>query len=384
MKKITDFENKIPFTKPTQSGEEIEILNKCFVENKLQSGGNYTKSSNLLISNVTKAPFCSLVNSCTAALETAFLALELSPGDEVIMPSFTFPSTANAVALRGAVPVFVDIDPETMNIDPATLEQAISRKTKAIVVVHYAGVAANMDEICLISEHYNLPVIEDAAQAFGSTFKSKHLGTLGLAGAFSFHYTKNLSCGEGGSLITANEEFNEKASIIIEKGTNRKAFLNNQTAKYQWLNLGSSYVLNELSAAILSSQLLNWHELNKVRLRSWQYYSDTLSTVSPKKIRLPKLPEDATHNGHIFYFHVTSPLVRKELLHNFNQQGIQATSHFEPLHESHAGKKYGRHGSDLKHTSLASKTLVRLPLWTGMERATQDRVIEAIFRFAKA
>lgn len=369
---------QIPFTKPTKSGTEESLLTQCLSGKPFSSNGTYTRHSNEIVRQVTGTSYSSLVPSCTAGLEAIFIALGIKQGDEVIMPSFTFSSTANAVALRGATPVFVDIEYMTMNIDPSKLLEAIGKKTKAILVVHYAGVSAEMDTILDIAKQCKLPVIEDAAQCFGSSYRGRHLGSLGLAGAFSFHSTKNITCGEGGAIITSSNVFANRLKVIVEKGTNRQAFLENEVSKYQWIDLGSSYILNEISAAMLSSQLKEWENMTSSRLARWKHYFDTFKKIDSNQIRMAEITAGAKHNGHIFFFHVKDAATRTMLLSRLKAKGIQATSHFEPLHKSIAGKRYGRASGKLEVTESAAGTLVRLPLWNNIKFSDQDLVISAV------
>lgn len=374
----------IPFSKPAKAGLEYPLIERCLRSAAFESNGDFNKLSNEIIQKVTGANYSSLVPSCTAALEAIFISLNVKKGDEVIMPSFTFSSTANAVALRGATPVFVDITYPTMNIDPSKIEAAIGEKTKAILVVHYAGIAAQMHTILEIGKRHNLPVIEDAAQCFGAFFDGQHLGSMGLAGTFSFHHTKNITCGEGGAIITSSNNLNDKIQIIAEKGTNRDAFLADIVSKYEWVDLGSSYILSEISAALLSSQLKDWRTISSNRLDRWNHYHDSFKKLDSHKIKLPEIPDNAEHNGHIFFFHVSDAKTRADLLSMLKQNGIQATSHFEPLHLSPAGQKYGKNSGKLRVTEDASATLVRLPLWNEISFLDQDRVISAVHKFLKA
>ena len=377
-KDANPYAKSIPFTKQALSQMELRLLAESGLEESVASGGQNTKECCELILRTTGADFSSLVPSCTSGLEAIFLALGIGAGDEVIMPSFTFPSTANAVALRGAVPVFVDIKRDTMNIDEKHIQRAINKKTKAIVVVHYAGVAANMDSIMEIANQYKLPIIDDAAQCFGAKYGDRHLGSIGLAGAFSFHYTKNISCGEGGAIVTSDVSFNDKLRVVLEKGTNRDAFLNNEVSKYQWIELGSSFLLSEISAAVLLGQLKTWQTLTAERINRWNYYYEAFRSINSSQLRLPKITPKATHNGHIFYFHVCDPSTRSKLISQLKLRGIQATTHFEPLHNSIAGKKYGRQVGSLITTEEESATLVRLPLWNKIDSLEQDRIISAV------
>jgi dTDP-4-amino-4,6-dideoxygalactose transaminase len=316
-------------------------------------------------------------------LELAALLINIQPGDEVIMPSYTFVSTANAFVLRGARIVFVDIRPDTMNIDEMLIEAALTERTRAIVPVHYAGVACEMDVILDIAERHDLYVIEDAAQGMMSSYKGRALGTLGHFGAFSFHETKNYtSGGEGGLLIINDDRFRERAEIIREKGTNRSQFFRGMVDKYQWVDVGSSYLPSELQAAYLWGQLERAEDINNNRLAIWQrYYEGFFALQSAGKVGLPSVPECSRHNGHMFYLKTADLEERTALLCHLKADGVMAVFHYVPLHTAEAGKKFGRFNGEDRYTTTDSERLIRLPIWYGLEEADQQRVIESVKEF---
>ena len=376
---------KIPFNKPCYTGNEDKYVLDAMRSLHISGNGPYTKKCEEWFQNRLKCKRALLTSSCTHALEMAAILVDIKPGDEVIMPSYTFVSTANAFVLRGAKIVFVDIRPDTMNIDENLIENAITERTKAICVVHYAGVGCEMDKIMEIADKYNLYVIEDAAQGMMAEYKGKPLGTIGHLGAFSFHETKNYtSAGEGGLLIVNDDKFIERAEIIREKGTNRSQFFRGMVDKYTWVDIGSSYLMNDVSAAYLWGQLEVAEEINEFRLRAWnRYYNGLLELEKEGFIELPTVPENCRHNGHIFYIKVENLRVRTELLSFLKEQGIYAAFHYVPLHSSPAGQRYGRfHGVD-KFTTKESERLTRLPLFFKIKDEEIDYVIESIYRFFK-
>jgi len=374
---------KIPFNKPCYTGNEDKYVLDSMRSLHISGNGPYTKKCEEWFENRLKCKRALLTSSCTHALEMAAILIDIKPGDEVIMPSYTFVSTANAFVLRGAKVVFVDIRPDTMNIDENLIENAITERTKAICVVHYAGVGCEMDKIMEIADKYNLYVIEDAAQGMMAEYKGKPLGTIGHLGAFSFHETKNYtSAGEGGLLIINDDKFIERAEIIREKGTNRSQFFRGMVDKYTWVDIGSSYLMNDVSAAYLWGQLEVAEEINEFRLRAWnRYYNGLLELEKEGFIELPTVPKHCRHNGHIFYIKVENLRIRTELLSFLKEQGIQAAFHYVPLHSSPAGQRYGRfHGVD-KFTTKESERLIRLPLFFNIKDEEIDYVIESIYRF---
>ena len=374
---------KIPFNKPCYTGNEDKYVLDSMRSLHISGNGPYTKKCEEWFENRLKCKRALLTPSCTHALEMAAILIDIKPGDEVIMPSYTFVSTANAFVLRGAKVVFVDIRPDTMNIDENLIENAITERTKAICVVHYAGAGCEMDKIMEIADKYNLYVIEDAAQGMMAEYKGKPLGTIGHLGAFSFHETKNYtSAGEGGLLIVNDDKFIERAEIIREKGTNRSQFFRGMVDKYTWVDIGSSYLMNDVSAAYLWGQLEVAEEINEFRLRAWnRYYNGLLELEREGFIELPTVPKHCRHNGHIFYIKVGNLRIRTELLNFLKEQGIWAAFHYVPLHSSPAGQRYSRfHGVD-KFTTKESERLIRLPLFFNIKDEEIDYIIESIYRF---
>ncbi len=370
----------IPFNIPYVSGKEMACIEDAIQRKNLAGEGFYTKACQEELQKITKAKRVLLTPSCTHALELTALLLDLKEGDEVIMPSFTFVSTANAFVLRGAVPVFVDLRADTMNIDERLIEAAISPKTKAIVVMHYAGVACEMEEIMAIANRHNIKVIEDAAQCLGGYYRGKHLGTIGHFGTFSFHSTKNIHCGEGGALLINDQSLIERAEIIREKGTNRNQFLLGMVDKYSWVDVGSSVLLGELNAAFLFAQLQELETLTQKRQQIWERYLQKLAGLATE-IGLPKVPKDCKHNGHIFYLKCRNTEERKDLIDHLKKQEISSVFHYVPLHSSLAGHKFGYfHGAD-KYTSIESGRLLRLPLFPDLEEESQDRITTLVLDF---
>lgn len=373
----------IPFNQPPHTGNEEKYVINAIKSSKISGDGTFSKNCQTWFEKKLPAKTALLTPSCTAALELAALLLDIKPGDEVIMPSYTFVSTANAFALRGATIVFVDIRPDTMNIDEALIESAITDKTRAIVPVHYAGVACNMDAIMSIAQRHNLYVIEDAAQGVMASYKGKALGAIGHLGAFSFHETKNYtSGGEGGLLIINEGKFKDRAEIIREKGTNRSQFFRGMVDKYQWVDLGSSYLPSELQAAYLWGQLEQAQSINKNRLSSWQrYYKGLLALQETGKIDFPFIPEDCIHNAHMFYIKVKNLVERTAILEHLRKKDIMAAFHYVPLHTAKAGSNFSRfHGKD-QHTTIESERLIRLPMYYNIRPEHQDKVIEEIKSF---
>lgn len=373
---------KIPFNIPVITGDELQYISEN-IKNKNLSGGDgkYSTLCKNKISNLFEhAIKVFMTSSCTDALEASSIILGLKAGDEVIMPSFTFVTTATSFALRGINIRFVDIDRKTLNIDPTKIEEAITKKTKAIVCVHYAGIACDMDKILKIAKDNNLLVIEDAAQSMFSYYKGKHLGGFGDVSTFSYHDTKNLHCGEGGSLIINNEVFFDKSHITIDKGTNRRQFLDGNCEKYMWFDLGSSFVMNDLSAAFLFSQLEHGLDITNNRKRLWKRYYELLSG-NESNFELPYVPEYCDHNAHIFRIRLNDEKRRVELMKFLQTKGISATFHFVPLHSSPGGKKFGKFiGKDVNTTS-ESERIVRLPLFDSLTDEQVDYVCENIVRF---
>lgn len=358
----------IPFNRPYLVGRELEYIAAAHQNGHLSGDGPFTKRCHAWLQERTGASHALLTHSCTAALEMAALLLDLEPGDEVIMPSYTFVSTANAFVLRGAVPVFVDIRPDTLNIDERLIEAAITPRTKAICVVHYAGVACEMDEILDIAERHGLRVVEDAAQAIMSTYKGRPLGALGDFGALSFHETKNIVSGEGGALLCRDRQTGERAEIIREKGTNRSRFFRGQVDKYTWVDVGSSFLPGELTAAFLAAQIEAAEDITRRRLAIWdRYHAWAEPHEAAGRVRRPIVPAHCTHNAHMYYLLLPSLESRQAFIAALKAQGIGAVFHYVPLHSSPAGLEFGRAHGELEVTTSLSERLVRLPLWLGVE-----------------
>ncbi len=374
----------INFNEPPYVGKEVDYIRDAIANNKICGDGKYTKLCNEWLENKTNTKKALLTTSCTHATEMAALLADIKPGDEVIMPSFTFVSTADAFVLRGATVVFVDIRPDTMNIDEKLIEAAITDKTKAIVPVHYAGVSCEMDTIMDIAKKYNLIVIEDAAQGIMSTYKGKALGTIGDYGCFSFHETKNYSMGEGGALLINNEKNIELAEIIREKGTNRSKFFRGQIDKYTWVEAGSSYLPSDMNAAYLWAQLEVAEKINNHRLSLWNEYYNNLSNLAEDGyIELPYIPEECEHNAHMFYLKTKDLEVRTELINHLKNNDVLAVFHYIPLHSAPAGVKYGRfHGRD-NFTTKESERLIRLPMFYGLREEQVDKICGLIKDFYK-
>ena len=370
----------IPFNRPYMTGRELDNIAEAHANGHLSGDGPFTRRCHAWLERETGTRKALLTHSCTAALEMSALLMDLSPGDEVIMPSFTFVSTANAFVLRGAVPVFVDVRPDTLNIDETLIEAAITPKTRAICVVHYAGVACEMDAIVEIAARHRLLVIEDAAQGVLSTYKEKPLGSLGAFGALSFHETKNIISGEGGALLVNDERFAERAEIIREKGTNRSQFFRGQVDKYTWVDIGSSYLPGEIVAAFLAAQMDEAARITADRLSIWDRYHDAFATLeASERLRRPVIPAHCRHNAHMYYLLLGDLEARTQFIAMLKAAGIHSVFHYVPLHDSPAGRRFGRVVGDLAVTDDASRRLVRLPLW--LPDMNQQRVIEAVEDF---
>lgn len=368
----------IPFNKPYMTGRELWNIAQAHSNGHLSGDGPFTKRCHHWLEQHTGAQQALLTHSCTAALEMAAMLLELVPGDEVIMPSYTFVSTANAFVLRGAVPVFVDIRPDTLNIDESLIEAAITKRTKAICVVHYAGVACEMDTILDIAARHNLAVVEDAAQGIYSRYKDRPVGALGDYGALSFHETKNLISGEGGALLVRDKSNGLHAEILREKGTNRSQFFRGQVDKYSWVDIGSSYLPSELIAAFLQAQMEEGDAINTRRLAIWdRYHVWAARHEQDGCVRRPVVPTECTHNAHMYYLLLPDLDARTEFIARMKSSGVGTVFHYVPLHSSPAGRRYARTHGELKITTTLSERLVRLPLWIGVEEH-----IDAIFQAA--
>lgn len=370
----------IPFNKPFIIGHELDYMAKAVAQGHLSGDGNYTKLCHRWFEEKLGTRHALLTHSCTAALEMAAILCNIQPGDEVILPSYTFVSTANAFALRGAVPVFVDIRSDTLNIDETLIEAAITPKTRAIVPVHYAGVPCEMDAIIDIAQRHHLLVVEDAAQALLSTYKGHALGTIGHFGCLSFHETKNIISGEGGALLVNDERFIARAEIVREKGTNRSQFFRGEVDKYTWVDIGSSYLPSELVSAFLYAQLEHADEITAKRCRTCTAYTSQLASLQQAgKLRLPTFDKDS--NGHMYYLILDSLNTRTRLIAHLKAQGIYPVFHYVPLHSSPAGRKYGRVGSTMALTDNLSERLLRLPLHYKMSGQDVTRISTAIHQF---
>ncbi len=372
----------IPFNVPPCVGSEEKYIAEAIANHKLCGDGAFTKKCNAKLEEMTGTSKALLTTSCTHATEMAAILSDIKPGDEVIMPSYTFVSTANAFVLRGATVVFVDIRPDTMNIDETKIEEAITEKTKAIVPVHYAGVSCEMDTIMEIAGKYNLKVIEDAAQGIMSTYKGRPLGTIGDYGCFSFHETKNISMGEGGALLIADPANIENAEIVREKGTNRSKFFRGQIDKYSWVEAGSSYLPSELNAAYLWGELESADKIYEDRMNTWNYYDKALKGLEESgKIERPVIPNGCVHNAHMYYIKAKDLEERTRLLAYLKENGVAAVFHYIPLHSAAAGIKYGRFSGEDKYTTKESERLLRLPLYYGMKEEDREKVVKCIEAF---
>ncbi len=369
----------IPFNRPYMTGRELWLIAQAHARGHLSGDGTFTRQCHAWLERKTGTRKALLTHSCTAALEMAALLLDLEPGDEVIMPSYTFVSTANAFVLRGAVPVFVDIREDTLNLDERLIEAAITPRTRAICVVHYAGVGCAMDVILDIAARHGLTVVEDAAQGIGSTWRGRPLGAIGTFGALSFHETKNIISGEGGALLVNDELYLERAEIIREKGTNRSKFFRGQVDKYTWVDLGSSFLPGEIVAAFLYAQMEEADAITARRLALWQRYHDAFAAAEAAGlVRRPVIPPDCIHNAHMYYLLFRSLDARTAAIAALKAEGIQSVFHYIPLHSAPAGRRYGRAHGDLKVTNRVSDTLLRLPLW--LPDLDIERVIAGVLR----
>ncbi len=372
----------INFNVPPFTGKEMDYIRQAVDHQKICGDGEFTKKCSQWIEERTGTEKCLLTTSCTHALELAALLAEIKEGDEVIMPSYTFVSTADAFVLRGAKAVFVDVRPDTMNIDENLIEEAITEKTRAIAVVHYAGVGCEMDKIMDIAKRHNLYVVEDAAQGIMASYKGRALGTIGDFGCFSFHETKNYSMGEGGALLLRDTKYVEGAEILREKGTDRSKYFRGQVDKYRWMNYGSSYLPSDMNAAYLYAQLEMADEINEIRLARWNRYRELLSPLAEAgKIELPFIPEECTHNAHMFYIKTKDLEERRRLIEFLKESGILAVFHYVPLHSAPAGMKFGRfHGED-KYTTKESERLLRLPMFYKLTEEEVDYIAGKVKEF---
>lgn len=377
-------QNNIPFHKTTMTGDEMAYLQEVMTSDKLCGDGVYNKKCEYLLQSYSQSPLVHLTPSCTDALEMAMFVCSLKHGDEVIVPSYTFSSTANAILIAGATPVFIDCKPEDMNVDEKLIEGAITPKTKAILPIHYAGAPCEMDTIMDIAKKHNLHVIVDAAQAILSKYKKKNVEKIGSVTALSFHETKNISCGEGGAIFINDESLHQRAEIIREKGTNRKQFMDGLVDKYTWHEIGSSYLMNEFTAAVLACQLNKRNEIIQKRVECWEFYHEQLKELeSQDLLRRPKYQDHVQHNGHIYFIILPSVEIRRNLQAKLRTKGIHTTTHYVPLHSAPAGLKYGRVGSNMKITDSYADRLLRLPMFYELKTAQQETVVQSIQEILK-
>ncbi len=372
----------IAFNVPPFVGDELKYIEQTVKHRKISGDGSFTKKCNAWLENTFRAQKVLLTTSGTSALDMAMLLCKFQAGDEVILPSYTFSSTATSILVGGGVPVFVDIRPDTMNIDEHKIEAAITERTRAIVVVHYAGISCEMDTITDIARRHKLKVIEDAAQGVMSTYNGQALGTIGDFGCYSFHETKNFSMGEGGALVIKNPAFNERAEILREKGTNRSKFFRGQIDKYTWVDVGDSYLPSEINAAYLWAQLQRAEEITCDRLTTWRRYYDAFQTLaSAGKVELPTVPAACQHNGHMFYLKLKDLSERTKFIDHMRAEGVHCVFHYVPLHSAPAGQKYCRfHGEDI-YTTRESERLVRLPMYYGLSAEDVDYIVAAAKKF---
>lgn len=370
---------KIQFNRPFTTGKELQYIAEAEANNMLAGDGPFTKRCHAWLKNRSGCEKPLLTHSCTAALEMAALLLDIVPGDEIIMPSYTFVSTANAFVLRGGVPVFVDIREDTLNLDERLVESAITERTRAIVPVHYAGVACEMDTIMGLARQHGLKVVEDAAQGVMATYKGRALGSIGDLAAYSFHETKNVISGEGGALLVNDPALAMRAEIIREKGTDRSRFFRGEVDKYTWQEVGSSFLPGELIAAFLYAQLEEAERITEARLAIWQRYHDLLAPFEAKGLlRRPVVPEECEHNAHMYYVLLAPGINRQDVINNLKRNGIFTVFHYVPLHSSPAGKRYGRAQGELDVTIKQSERLIRLPLWVGLTSDQQEYISEVL------
>ena len=372
----------IDFNKPPYVGNELEYIRQAVENRKICGDGPFTKRCNAWLEERFHAQKALLTTSGTTALDMAMLLCELKPGDEVILPSYTFSSTATAAVLAGAKLVFVDVRPDTMNIDETKIEAAITERTKVIVVMHYAGVACEMDAIMDLARRHGLMVVEDAAQGVMSPYKGRALGTIGDFGCYSFHETKNYSMGEGGALIINNEAYNERAEILREKGTNRSKFFRGQVDKYTWVDFGDSYLPSELNAAYLWAQLEQADAINENRLATWNAYDEAFAPLKAQgKLELPVIPEDCVHNAHMYYLKLKNLQERTAFINYMKENDVHTVFHYVPLHSAPAGLKFGRFAGEDVYTTKESERLVRLPLYYGLAQEDLEKVIRLVYDF---
>ena len=372
----------IDFNKSPVVGTELEYFSQALQSGKLCGDGPFTKQASAWFRERMNVRHVYMTTSCTSALEMASWLCDLEPGDEVIMPSYTFVSTADAFVLRGAKIVFVDIDPKTMNIDPDRIEEAVTEKTRVICPVHYAGVSVDMDRILAIAKKHNLKVVEDAAQGVNAFYKGKALGTIGDFGCYSFHETKNYSMGEGGALLFNNDADQERAEIVREKGTDRSKFFRGQIDKYSWVGYGSSYLPSELNVAYLWAQLQKFDEINDKRMSIWNRYNEALKPLADRGlIEQPYVPDYAVHNAHMYYIKTKDLETRTDLIHYLKEQGVLSVFHYIPLHSSAAGQKFGEFRGEDVYTTKESERLMRLPLFYNLEEEQVEHVVKSVLSY---
>jgi dTDP-4-amino-4,6-dideoxygalactose transaminase len=368
----------VPFNMPYMTGRELEYIAQAHRNRHLAGDGEFTKKCHAWLEQQTRTSKALLTHSCTAALEMAAILSNVGPGDEVIMPSYTFVSTANAFVLRGATPVFVDIRPDTLNIDETKIESAITGRTRAVVLVHYAGVACEMDAILEIARRHDLLLIEDAAQALASTYNERPLGSIGTLGCLSFHETKNVISGEGGALLVNDPALMRRAEIVREKGTNRTQFFRGEVDKYTWIDVGSSYLPSDIIAAFLWAQLEDANNILAARMAAWQTYHRAFGELeSEGLLRRPVIPSGCRHNAHLYYILLPRSFPRTRFIEELRARGVSAVFHYVPLHDSPAGRRFSRQSGALSVTEDVSRRLVRLPMWVGVDASTAAREVEA-------
>lgn len=381
-KRRSEMHTEIPYHKPFLTGKELNYIKKVLADGHLAGEGPFAKQCHTWLEQRTQSQKALLTPSGTAALEMAAVLADIGPGDEVIMPSYTFVSTANAFALRGAVPVFVDVRDDTINIDENKIEAAITKKTKAIVPVHYAGVACDMDAIMAIADRYGLLVIEDAAHGLLASYRDRPLGGIGHLAALSFHETKNVICGQGGALLVNDSRFLDRADVVRQKGTNRSSFLRGEVNKYGWVDIGSSYMPSDITAAFLWAQFEAAEKITEARLKIWDRYQEAFSRhdAAANALRLPVVPAECRHNAHIYYLLLSDASARNDLKGRLRKAGISASEHYLPLHSSEGGRKYGRAQGHLTVAEDIGDRLLRLPLWVGLGPHV-SRVIEQVIDY---
>jgi dTDP-4-amino-4,6-dideoxygalactose transaminase len=370
---------RVPFNRPHEVGSEADRIEEAIARGHLSADGHFSRLCQEWLRERTGAAGALMMHSCTAALEAAAILSGVGPGDEVIVPSYTFVTTASAFALRGATPVFVDVEPDTLNVDPAAVAAAVGPATRAVVAVHYAGIAADLDALGHIADDHDLLLIEDAAQGCMAFHDGRALGSVGQLGALSFHETKNLTCGEGGALLVNDESLLEAAEIVCDKGTNRRRFMRGDIDRYTWIGLGSSFGLSDLNAAFLWEQFQHAESITERRVAVWQRYHDAFAELEQRGVaRRPVVPAGRVHNGHLYYLLVESREVRDALLEDLDSRGVNAVFHYVPLHSSAAGRRLGRTHGSLAVTDDLSGRLLRLPLWADLSTDEIERVIEAV------